>query len=57
MSDSGWHCWLESVVSLRRMNMSEFWGYPGADVLAIVLIAGLSALTLYHARKFVSSLP
>jgi hypothetical protein len=37
--------------------MSEFWGYPGADVLAIILISGLSALTLYHARKFVSTLP
>jgi hypothetical protein len=37
--------------------MSEFWGYPGADILAIVLISGMSVLALYHARKFVSSLP
>lgn len=37
--------------------MSEFWGYPGADMLAIVLITALSALTLYHARIFVSQKP
>lgn len=37
--------------------MSEFWGYPGADVLAIIVITALSALVLYQARKFVSSLP
>jgi len=37
--------------------MSEFWGYPWAEVLAVVLISALSVLTLYQARKFVSSLP
>jgi hypothetical protein len=36
--------------------MSEFWGYIGADVLAIIVIAMLSALALYHARIFVSRL-
>ncbi len=36
--------------------MSEFWGYAGADVLAIIVISALSALALYHARIFVSRL-
>ncbi len=33
--------------------MSEFWGYPGADVLAVLVIVALSACALYHARTFV----
>lgn len=35
--------------------MSEFWGYVGADILAIIVISGLTALALYHARRFVTS--
>lgn len=34
--------------------MSEFWGYAGADMLAIIAITALSVLALYHARVFVS---
>jgi hypothetical protein len=34
--------------------MSDFWGYTGADVLALIVISSLSALALYHARIFVS---
>jgi len=30
--------------------MTDYWGYPFADVLAIVMIVGLSALALYQAR-------
>lgn len=33
--------------------MSEFWGYPYADVLAVVVIGGLSAVCLLCARLFV----
>ena len=33
--------------------MSEFWGYPGADILAIVVIPLLCAICLYNARRFV----
>lgn len=36
--------------------MSDFWGYPGADVLAIVLIVCLCALCLYQARTWVRKL-
>lgn len=36
--------------------MSAFWGYPGADVLALISIAALSLLALYHARTFVTQL-
>jgi hypothetical protein len=32
--------------------MSQFWGYPGADVLALIVISALSLLALYHARTF-----
>jgi hypothetical protein len=33
--------------------MSAFWGYAGADVLAIVVIGGASALCLFCAVVFV----
>jgi hypothetical protein len=33
--------------------MSEFWGYPYADVLAVIVIGGFSAACLWCARKFV----
>lgn len=33
--------------------MSDFWGYPGADILAIMVISALSLLALYQARQFV----
>lgn len=33
--------------------MSEFWGYPGAHILAIILLPALSLLALYHARTFI----
>ncbi len=36
--------------------MSDFWGYPGADILAIVLIVGLSGLCLYLARTWTDKL-
>ncbi len=36
--------------------MSDFWGYPGADVLAIVIITALSLTALYHARTFVTKI-
>jgi hypothetical protein len=36
--------------------MSEFWGYPGADYLAIVIITALSLLCLYNARTWVKKL-
>ena len=32
--------------------MTSYWGYPYADVLAIVMIVGLSALALYQARTY-----
>ncbi len=35
--------------------MSTFWGYAGADTLAIIVIGSLSLLVLYHARKFVTN--
>ena len=33
--------------------MSEFWGYPTADVLSIVIIGGLSAACLISAWLYV----
>ena len=36
--------------------MSEFWGFAGADVLAIVLICGSCAACLYQARTWVKKL-
>jgi len=36
--------------------MSDFWGYAGADVLAIIFITALSLTALYHARTFVSKI-
>ncbi|MFT5533575.1 MAG: hypothetical protein ACI9ZF_000894 [Bradyrhizobium sp.] len=36
--------------------MSEFWGFPGADILAVVVIVILSGLALYQARTFVTKL-
>jgi len=36
--------------------MSEFWGYPGADILAIVVICILCAACLYQARIWVKQL-
>jgi len=33
--------------------MSDFWGYPGADILACVIISTLSVWALCHARLFV----
>jgi hypothetical protein len=34
--------------------MSDFWGYAGADTLAILAIGGFSLLCLICARLFVS---
>lgn len=34
--------------------MSTFWGYAGADILAIIVITTLSLFALYDARRFVS---
>jgi hypothetical protein len=36
--------------------MTDYWGYPFADVLAIVMIVGLSALALYQARTYTRQL-
>lgn len=35
--------------------MSEFWGYAGADILAIVVIGGASLTCLVCARLFVKN--
>jgi hypothetical protein len=35
--------------------MSEFWGYPYADWLAVFVIAGCSALCLWCARRYVKN--
>jgi hypothetical protein len=35
--------------------MSEFWGYAGADVLAILVIGGASLICLICARLFVKN--
>lgn len=36
--------------------MSEFWGYPGADIVAVAVIIVLSCLALYQARSFVTKI-
>lgn len=36
--------------------MSEFWGFPGADLLAIGLIVFLCGVCLYLARSWVKKL-
>ncbi|MFT6913863.1 MAG: hypothetical protein ACJAWL_000149 [Motiliproteus sp.] len=36
--------------------MSDFWGYPGADTLAVAVIIVLSCLALYQARTFVTKI-
>ncbi len=36
--------------------MSDFWGFEGADILAIVVICVLCALCLYQARVWVKKL-
>ncbi len=36
--------------------MSEFWGFEGADILAVVLICVLCAACLYQARTWVKKL-
>ncbi len=36
--------------------MSEFWGFPGADILAVTVIIVLSGLALYQARTFVTKI-
>ncbi len=36
--------------------MSEFWGYPGADILAILVIVGVGGACLYQARTWVKKL-
>lgn len=33
--------------------MSEFWGYVGADILAIIIIGSASLVCLISARLFV----
>lgn len=35
--------------------MSEFWGYAGADLLAILVISGASLICLISARMFVKN--
>ena len=35
--------------------MTEFWGYPGADTLAIVVIGAASLICLICARVFVKN--
>lgn len=35
--------------------MSEFWGYAGADILAIVVIGGVSLICLICAKIFVTN--
>lgn len=36
--------------------MSEFWGFEGADILAVILICVLCVLCLYQARTWVKKL-
>ncbi len=36
--------------------MSEFWGFAGADILAIVVICSLCMVCLYQARTWVTKL-
>jgi len=35
--------------------MSEFWGYPYADMLAVIVIGAFSAVCLFSARVFVKN--
>lgn len=35
--------------------MSDFWGYVGADILAILVIGGASLICLISARMFVKN--
>lgn len=35
--------------------MTEFWGYPGADLLSIAAIGGLTAICLFCAWLFVKN--
>ena len=35
--------------------MSDFWGYAGADTLALLVIGGVSFICLICARKIVSN--
>ena len=36
--------------------MSDFWGFPGADILALIVITGLAIACLYQARRFATKL-
>jgi hypothetical protein len=36
--------------------MSDFWGYPYADILALIVIPVLAGICLYQARRFVTKL-
>ncbi len=36
--------------------MSEFWGFPGAHILALVVISALALACLCQARRFVTQL-
>jgi hypothetical protein len=36
--------------------MSEFWGFPGAHILALIVITALAFACLYQARRFVTKL-
>ncbi|MFT7260649.1 MAG: hypothetical protein ACI9MS_002518 [Glaciecola sp.] len=36
--------------------MSDFWGFPGADMLAVGVIIVLSSVVLYQARTFVTKI-
>ncbi len=36
--------------------MSEFWGFPGADILAVIMICVICALCLRQARTWVKKL-
>jgi hypothetical protein len=35
--------------------MNEFWGYPGADLLSVLVIGGISAVCLVCAWIFVKN--
>jgi hypothetical protein len=36
--------------------MSEFWGFPYADIVALIVISVLAGSCLYQARRFVTKL-
>jgi len=36
--------------------MSEFWGFPGAHIVALIVISVLAGVCLYQARGFVTKL-